>query len=559
MSLQRELQPISDDAMQQARAIAASSGRAATTVLQDMLSEDAALFTGRLGRTLSMPVLTMSELRELAPSFDHLTFADCVRRCCIVSQRNASPIAVISDPFDLELQIWISARMGAVLFYIAHRDDISALLSSCEDTLRAIRGDAGEADETGAAVAKLEEVSLASIADDESDVVRLVNSTIYDAIKLGASDIHLECNARGLDVKFRVDGVLDHVTQVRGHERAQEIVSRIKVISELDIAERRIPQDGRFKLSIKSQPIDFRVSIMPSIFGEDVVIRILDKRSLSDQFHGLRLDRLGFDPRTLSEVRRLAREPYGMLLVTGPTGSGKTTTLYAALSEIFTGRDKIVTIEDPVEYQLPGILQIPVNEKKGLTFARGLRSILRHDPDKILVGEIRDTETAQIAIQSALTGHLVFTSVHANNVLDVLGRFQHMGVDLYSFVSAINGILAQRLVRLVCTHCTERISPTTAALAESGITPDTAATIRFVRGRGCGQCRGTGYRGRYAIGEILRLNDGIRELIVNRAPVSALKQAARATGTRFLRESAIALMAEEKTTLEEIDRVTFVE
>jgi general secretion pathway protein E len=559
MPLREELPPISHEEMQRARAIAISSGRSTAAVLQDLLSEDAVVFTGRLGRTLSIPVLTMSELRELAPLFDQLTFADCVRRCCIVSRPNASAVAVISDPFDLDLQIWITARVGAVVFHLGHRDDISALLSSCEDSLRAIPSGIGEVAETGAVLAQLEEVSLASIADDESDVVRLVNSTIYDAIKLGASDIHLESHARGLDVKFRIDGVLDHVTQVRGHERAQEIVSRIKVISELDIAERRIPQDGRFKLSIKSQPIDFRVSIMPSIFGEDVVIRILDKRSLSDQFHGLRLDRLGFDPRTLTEVRRLAREPYGMLLVTGPTGSGKTTTLYAALSEIFTGRDKIVTIEDPVEYQLPGILQIPVNEKKGLTFARGLRSILRHDPDKILVGEIRDTETAQIAIQSALTGHLVFTSVHANNVLDVLGRFQHMGVDLYSFVSAINGILAQRLVRLVCTHCTERISPTTAALAESGVTPEIAAKIQFVRGRGCGQCRGTGYRGRYAIGEILRLNDGIRELIVNRAPVSALKQAARGTGTRFLRESAIALLAEGKTTLEEIDRVTFVE
>jgi general secretion pathway protein E len=553
-----DLVPIPETTLRQARATAAASGRPTVAILQDMLSDDPVQFTSRLGRTLSFPVLGMNELRELPPSFDRLTFADCTRRHCIASTQAGRSIAIISDPFDIELQVWMAARLGKAEFWLAHRDDIAAHLSTCEETLRAIDNSA-DADNAGTSGTALEEVSLASIADDQSDIVRLVNSTIYDAIKLGASDIHLESNARGLSVKFRIDGVLDHVTHVSGSERAQEIVSRIKVVSELDIAERRIPQDGRFKLSIKGQPIDFRVSIMPSIFGEDVVIRILDKRSLSDQFQGLRLDRLGFDPRTLGEVRRLAREPYGMLLVTGPTGSGKTTTLYAALSEIFTGRDKIVTIEDPVEYQLPGILQIPVNEKKGLTFARGLRSILRHDPDKILVGEIRDTETAQIAIQSALTGHLVFTSVHANNVLDVLGRFQHMGVDLYSFVSALNGILAQRLVRLSCTACAEPLSPSASALSASGLLPEASATMHFMAGRGCGQCRGTGYRGRYAIGELLRLNDGLRELIVNRAPVSRLKDAARAAGTRFLRESALALVAEGRTTLEEIDRVTFVE
>jgi len=549
---------IPEVALRQASTTAAASGRSTVNVLEDMLSEDSVMFTRRLGKTLSFPVLEMHELRSLSPAFDRVAFPDCVRRHCIATTRSEKPIAIIHDPFDLELQTWMTARLGAPEFCLAHREDIAALLSSCEETLRAI-DNAGGKDAADVTIAKLEEVSLASIADDPSDVVRLVNSTIYDAIKMGASDIHLESGSRGLSVKFRIDGVLDQVTQVNGRERAQEIVSRIKVISELDIAERRVPQDGRFKLSIKGQPIDFRVSVMPSIFGEDVVIRILDKRSLSDQFQGLRLDRLGFDPRTLTEVRRLAREPYGMLLVTGPTGSGKTTTLYAALSEIFTGRDKIVTIEDPVEYQLPGILQIPVNEKKGLTFARGLRSILRHDPDKILVGEIRDTETAQIAIQSALTGHLVFTSVHANNVLDVLGRFQHMGVDLHSFVSALNGILAQRLVRLTCTACAEPVNPSASTLAASGLSPEQGAAMRFFVGRGCGQCRGTGYRGRYAIGELLRLNDDLRELIVNRAAVGALKDAARARGTRFLREAALALVAEGKTTLEEIDRVTFVE
>lgn len=550
--------PIAEETLQRARATATTTGRSTAAVLQDMLGADPDTFIAHLGRTFTLPVFSMTELRAITPAFDRITFADCMRRNVIVVAQEPIPLAVVTDPFNLDLQVWIAARLGPVDFRLAHHDDVAAFLSSCEETLRAIDGSRNLLEGISAA-ATIEDLSLSSIANDQSDVVRLVNSTIYDAIKFGASDIHLESNSRGLTVKFRIDGVLDQVTQVNGPDRAQEIVSRIKVVSDLDIAERRTPQDGRFKLSIKGQPIDFRVSVMPSIFGEDIVIRILDKRSLSDQFQGLRLDRLGFDQRTLVDIRRLAREPYGMLLVTGPTGSGKTTTLYAALSEIYTGKDKIVTIEDPVEYQLPGILQIPVNEKKGLTFARGLRSILRHDPDKILVGEIRDVETAHIAIQSALTGHLVFTSVHANNVIDVLGRFQHMGVDLYSFVSAMNGILAQRLLRLVCAACAERYAPTESALEESAISSDAARDMQFVAGRGCGHCRGTGYRGRYAIGELLRLNDGLRELIINRAPVARLKEAARTTGTRFLRESALSLMAEGKTTLEEINRVTLVE
>jgi general secretion pathway protein E len=311
-------------------------------------------------------------------------------------------------------------------------------------------------------------------------------------------------------------------------------------------------------MSFKGQEIDYRVSIMPSLFNEDVVIRILDKRALTDQLQGLRLDLLGFGQRTLDEVRLLTRNPYGMFLVTGPTGSGKTTTMYAALSEINNGQNKIITIEDPVEYQLPGVLQIPVNEKKGLTFARGLRSILRHDPDKILVGEIRDPETAQIAIQSALTGHLVFTSVHANNVFDVLGRFLHMGVDTYSFVSALNGILAQRLVRLICPECSTHYSPTPEELAASAISHEQASIMTICKGRGCGHCRGSGYKGRHAIGEVLNLNDELRELIIARAPIRAIKDAARKNGTRFLRESALELAAAGKTTLEEINRVTFV-
>ena len=550
--------PIPESTMLEATASARVSGRGAVDVLQDMLhGADPELLIRRLGATLALPALDMSDLRTLLPNFDLISFADCMRRSCISGTLAGERVAVVGDPFDLDLQVWLNNRVGAVKFMICQKDNIAALLATHEEGLRAIRLEAYDEHETSSGL--LEEITLASIADVANSTVRVVNSTIYDAIKLGASDIHLESTSRGLAIRFRIDGVLDPVTQVSGMATAQEIVSRIKVIAELDISERRTPQDGRFKLSVKGRPVDFRVSVMPSIFGEDIVIRILDKRSLSDQLDGLRLEKLGFDEKTLTELRKLSREPYGMLLVTGPTGSGKTTTLYAAISEIYTGQDKIITIEDPVEYQLSGILQIPVNEKKGLTFARGLRSILRHDPDKILVGEIRDSETAQIAIQSALTGHLVFTSVHANNVLDVLGRFRHMGVDPYSFISAVNGILAQRLVRLNCTACAEAVTPEPELLRIAQIPATLWRDAQFKIGRGCGQCRGSGYRGRHAIGEVLILNDSLREMIVSRAPISDLKEHARRSGTRFLRESAVALAVEGRTTLEEIGRVTFVE
>jgi len=286
---------------------------------------------------------------------------------------------------------------------------------------------------------------------------------------------------------------------------------------------------------------------------------VLDKQSLYESTQQqLSLDSLGFEPDDIRALRRLSHEPYGMLLVTGPTGSGKTTTLYAAITEINNGQDKIVTIEDPVEYQLAGVLQIPVNEKKGLTFARGLRSILRHDPDKIMVGEIRDPETANIAVQSALTGHLVFTTVHANNVFDVIGRFMHMNVDLFGFVSALNAILAQRLLRLICPHCGEDTKPDAALLKESGLTEAQAASFRFRIGRGCRECRGSGYKGRKAIAELMILNDELRELITARAPVRQLKEAARTSGTRFLRDAALEAVKKGESTLEEINRVTFV-
>ena len=385
-----------------------------------------------------------------------------------------------------------------------------------------------------------------------------MHSTLYDALRTDASDIHLETTHNGLVIKYRVDGVLSTIGSADSLQVAEQVISRIKVISELDIAETRIPQDGRFKVSMRGRDIDVRVSIMPSLFGEDAVLRILDKQALSDQSKGLRLDYLGFDDESIANLRKMANEPYGMMLVTGPTGSGKTTTLYAAITEINHGEDKIITIEDPVEYQLPGILQIPVNEKKGLTFARGLRSILRHDPDKIMVGEIRDPETAQIAIQSALTGHLVFTTVHANNVLDVIGRFMHMGVDLYSFVSAMNGILAQRLVRVNCPQCAVPERPDAALLKSSELTAEEVVDFNFQVGRGCGHCRGTGYKGRKAIAELLTLNDEIREMIIDRAPARLIREAASRNGTRFLREAALELVRNGDTTLKEINRVTFV-
>jgi general secretion pathway protein E len=386
--------------------------------------------------------------------------------------------------------------------------------------------------------------------------VKLVHSTVYDALKAGASDIHLETRPGGLAVRYRVDGVLVHIATLGGAELCEQVISRIKVMSELDIAERRVPQDGRFKLALKGRPIDFRVSIMPSVHGEDAVLRILDKQALTDELHGLRLDALGFEKDLIGRLRRLSQLPYGMLLVTGPTGSGKTTTLYAAISETNTGQDKIVTIEDPVEYQLQGVLQIPVNEKKGLTFARGLRSILRHDPDKIMVGEIRDPETAQIAIQSALTGHLVFTTVHANNVFDVLGRFSSMEVDSYAFVSALNGILAQRLVRIVCEQCAESSSPSLELIEQSGLMLAHVSNWTYRAGRGCAHCRGTGYKGRAAIGELLVLNDELREAIVVRAPARRLKELAIAGGSKLIRTAALELVQRGATTLLEANRVT---
>jgi type IV pilus assembly protein PilB len=402
-------------------------------------------------------------------------------------------------------------------------------------------------------------LSVDRIQADASPIIRLIDSTVFDALNRRASDIHIETRDTEVAIQYRIDGVLQPAMKPMAKEHHSTIISRIKVMAELDIAEKRIPQDGRFRVKIRGRSVDFRVSIMPSVHGEDAVIRILDKESLSEQFTSLRLDVLGFDEKELTRFRRFIREPYGMVLVTGPTGSGKTTTLYAALSEIRTEEDKIITIEDPVEYQLRGITQIPVNEKKGLTFARGLRSILRHDPDKIMVGEIRDAETADIAIQSALTGHLVFTTVHANNVIDVLGRFLNMKIEPYNFVSALNCVQAQRLVRTICTHCKRQVRASPELLVQSGLQPSMYADVWFYEGAGCLECGGTGFKGRMAISELLDLSDNVRELILARRSSAEIKRAAREEGMVFLRESAVNKAVAGHTTLQEINKVTFVE
>jgi len=546
--------------IEEARKLAQTTKRSVVQLLDEQLELPPAEFTAVLAQTLQLPPLTNRRLHALSPAFDVLPFAEAnAHDCALLRDEQGGLLLAIGDPFALDLQAWAAERIGEPFaLSLVHRDDMSAYLSHIEENTHAMDGVISVPAVGIGAGHDVEDLSLKAISEHTSPVVRLVNSTLYDALKSGASDIHLESTGNGLSIRCRIDGVLNPVGAVQGNEMAEQIISRVKVMAELDIAERRTPQDGRFKVTVKGRDVDFRVSIMPSIFGEDAVLRILDKKLLADEFRGLRIDGLGFDAPTVAWLRKLANEPYGMLLVTGPTGSGKTTTLYAMLSEIHSGHEKIITIEDPVEYQLPGILQIPVNEKKGLTFARGLRSILRHDPDKIMVGEIRDPETAQIAIQSALTGHLVFTTVHANNVFDVIGRFLHMGLDPYSFVSALNGVAAQRLIRVNCSHCSTDMQPAAELIVASGLEVTQTANWKFRAGRGCGQCRGSGYQGRKAIAETLTLNDEMRELISSRQPVRAVKEAARRLGTRSLREAAIELLSHGETTLEEVNRVTFV-
>ena len=469
-----------------------------------------------------------------------------------------------ADPGQVQMSDELPLLLGKKLaIKVATPRQIADLLKRTEQSQRVLE-QATEA--FTLQVSKEEEESEETISGDRltrdttvSPVVRLVETIIFTALERRASDIHIEARDTEVAVKYRIDGVLQHAMQPIAKEWHSTVLSRIKVLSDLDIAERRVPQDGRFRVKYKGRFIDLRVSIMPASHGEDAVLRVLDKETLSEKFQSLNLDVVGFSPEETRRFRRYIREPYGMVLVTGPTGSGKTTTLYAAVNEIKTDEDKIVTIEDPVEYQLRGITQIPVNEKKGLTFARGLRSILRHDPDKIMVGEIRDQETAQIAIQSALTGHLVFTTVHANNVTDVLGRFINMGVEPYNFVSALNCIMAQRLVRVVCTNCKRTKKPSPQELTEAGLDPKVWSTIPLVEGAGCLECSGTGFHGRTAICELLDLTDRIREMIVDRRPTSEIKRIAREEGMITLRESGLAKIRSGITTLKEINKVTFVE
>jgi general secretion pathway protein E len=552
---------IAYELVSEARAAAAAARRRVVDVLEERLAQDPDSFTARLAATLRLESLTMAQLRQEAPAFDVLPFSECAQRGCVLLRAaDGRLLLVFDDPFSGELQAWADERIAQPFSWcLAHRGDLVAYLAAHEESLRALDDVQGAAAAGTEDRGRVEDLSLKAIGDETSEVVRLVRSTLRDALMSGASDVHLETVPGGLAIKFRIDGILAQAKLIQDARQAEQAIARIKVLAELDITERRVPQDGRFKAFDRGRAVDFRVSIMPSIHGEDAVLRVLDKQSLYETTQQqLSLDSLGLDAAEVKKLRRLSREPYGMLLVTGPTGSGKTTTLYAAISEINNGQDKIVTIEDPVEYQLAGVLQIPVNEKKGLTFARGLRSILRHDPDKIMVGEIRDTETANIAVQSALTGHLVFTTVHANNVFDVIGRFMHMNVDLYGFVSALNGILAQRLVRLVCPHCAEVEFPDEDVLQESGLDRKAIQSWNFKVGKGCRDCRGAGYRGRKAIAELMILNDELRELITRRAPARELKEAAARAGTRFLRDAALDAVRAGQTTLQEINRVTFV-
>jgi general secretion pathway protein E len=550
--------PFTPAMIQKAQIASKRSGRKVLSELEDIAKLDVRQVVQSVAGLLGWRVIETYEMFKLTPAFDLLPLSKAMQRNCLLMRHDTEGLlGIMADPFDTDLSMWLEVQARAPISYrLSLSSDIAAYISKTESSAKALDHMVADSQAPAEDGKRSSQLSFASASESTSPAVKLVNSTLYDALKAGASDIHLECTPQGLTIKYRVDGVLDLITHVSGIENAEQVVSRLKVLSELDISERRIPQDGSFRVDAAGSEVDMRLSIMPSIHGEDAVIRILDKRAMVQANGSLTMESLGFEDSAVDVLRQLAREPYGMLLVTGPTGSGKTTTLYAALTEINNGRDKIITIEDPVEYQLPGILQIPVNEKKGLSFAKGLRSILRHDPDKIMVGEIRDRETAEIAVQSALTGHLVLTTVHANNVFDVFGRFTHMGIDPYAFVSALNGIWAQRLVRTICPHCVTNHLPSLEDLTKAQLRAQDVPHYDFKHGLGCGDCRGTGFKGRMSIAEILLLNDEIRELIVEKKPIRMVKEAARLNGTRSLREAGLRLVMHGKTTLQEIMRVT---
>jgi general secretion pathway protein E len=547
------------------RALEQAGTRRPVEALSEAIGLTGPQFVASAAAYFGLKPMGLTDLRACTPDFEAISFLETNQRLTIaLTTADQRTLVVLTDPLDTRTRAWAAERMrqrrrNKLGWGLTSTEDLRSFLAQAERSMRAMDAVESVASGPSANDSQAVSVALADISASSSPIVRLVDSTIHDALKALASDIHLETHRSGLTIKYRVDGVLEVVKRVDGQEAAHHVLSRIKVLAELDIAERRVPQDGRIKVSVGEREIDLRVSVMPSIFGEDAVLRILDRNNLGGEARQIKLENLGFEAAVLDFIRRLSSLPHGLLLATGPTGSGKTTTLYAALTEINTGLDKIITIEDPVEYQVSGVLQIPVNEKKGLTFARGLRSILRHDPDKIMVGEIRDPETAQIAVQAALTGHQVFTTVHANNVFDVMGRFTNMGVDSYSFMSALNGILAQRLVRLNCSRCATPYRPPADLLARSGVDKRAAYTARFRRGLGCTHCRGTGYKGRRAIAETLAMSDRMRDLLGERAPISQIKAEARETGFVGLREAALNAAMSGDTTLEEINRVTPVE
>ncbi len=516
-----------------------------------------------LAERLGLPYVDVASVRVDAELFRSIPVEWMLRYAFIPEKRTEKSLTIVcADPADVVKLDELELLAGLPLkLKVGSRTAINDILQKSESSQRVLdeateefRMQLVSEDEEGE-----ETLTIDRITQDASPIIKLVDSIVFNAIQRRASDVHIETQENVVIIKYRIDGVLYQAMDPIDKRHHGTIISRIKVMSELDIAEKRVPQDGRFKLRVRGRTIDFRVSIMPTVHGEDAVIRILDKESANAEFKSLSLEVVGFDAETKKKLRKFIREPYGMVLVTGPTGSGKTTTLYACLSEIQSVEDKIVTIEDPVEYQLRGITQIPVNEKKGLTFARGLRSILRHDPDKIMVGEIRDEETAQIAVQSALTGHLVFTTVHANNVVDVLGRFLNMKVELYNFVSALNCVLAQRLVRKICVHCKEPVTLSRDVILEAGLDPDAMGSRVFYEGKGCLECEGSGFHGRMAIAELLDLSDRIRGLILERRPAADIKKAAKEEGMIFLRDAALEKVFEGLTTLKEINKVTFVD
>lgn len=506
-------------------------------------------------------------LAALTVDFSKISLGDCrLRRCCIAQDSESRAALLTCAPENVEGQqlaelVLQGARMAQVRRVLVTEPDFELLLGRAERGTRAMRSvSEGLQDPVEQETSGLLQLSLVGIEQTTNPIVRLVDATLYDALRVGASDIHFEIQQKGLTIKYRLDGVLQEFARVEGLETANQVISRIKVLADLDISERRIPQDGRFRALAERREIDFRVSIMPNAVAEDAVLRILDRKHLTGQFDRLTLDSLQLEAHIKGFIRHAASLPYGLLLVTGPTGSGKTTTLYAAITEIHSGLDKIITIEDPIEYQLNGILQIPVNEKKGLTFAKGLRSVLRHDPDKIMVGEIRDSETAQIAVQAALTGHQVFTTVHANNVFDVIGRFTNMGVDSYSLVAALTGIMAQRLIRKVCPHCAQqRETSEEEALQFRNHDPALEAPARLVSPSGCTECRHTGYKGRAVIAETLYIDDELKDLLAQQAPVSTVKAAAQRKGFRNLRTCALGLAGMGQTTMQEVNRVVPVQ